>query len=60
MFQDGHTENNVQWAEPMLEEIRKNPRTVIQPHVDQIDQWTIEYVASSAVVPRGGFSWDLR
>jgi polypeptide N-acetylgalactosaminyltransferase len=60
MFQDGHTENNVQWAEPLLEEIRKNPATIIQPHVDAIDQWTFQYEGSTSVVPRGGFSWDLR
>ncbi|ELU15388.1 hypothetical protein CAPTEDRAFT_224548 [Capitella teleta] len=60
MFQDGHTENNVQWAEPLLEEIKRNPKVVIQPHVDAIDQWTIQYEPSSSVVPRGGFSWDLR
>lgn len=60
MFQDAHMENNIQWAEPLLEEIRKNRKTVIQPHVDDIGQWTIEYRGSSGKVPRGGFTWDLR
>ncbi|KAK2190691.1 hypothetical protein NP493_73g00022 [Ridgeia piscesae] len=60
MFQDAHTENNVGWLEPLLEEFRKNPQTVIQPHVDQIDPDTIEYQASGSHVPRGGFTWDLR
>jgi len=61
-FQDGHTENNAGWAEPLLAEIHKNPKTVIQPSVDQIEQWTIEYVGGYGIgsVPRGGFSWDLR
>ena len=58
--QDAHTENNVGWLEPMLEEIRKNPQTVIQPHVDEVDPDTINYQASGNHVPRGGFSWDLR
>ena len=48
------------WAEPLLEEIRKNPRTIIQPEVDQIEAMSMEYIGSSGVVPRGGFSWDLR
>ena len=60
MFQDAHTEANVQWAEPLLEEIRKNPKTIIQPNVDQIEQFTLEYIGNHGPVPRGGFSWDLR
>jgi len=57
-FQDGHTENNAGWAEPLLAEIVKNPQTVIQPS----DQWTIQYIGGYSIgaVPRGGFSWDLR
>ena len=60
--QDAHTENNAGWAEPLLWEIVKNPQTVIQPSVDQIDAWTIEYLGGYSIgaVPRGGFSWDLR
>ncbi|ESN97851.1 hypothetical protein HELRODRAFT_85110 [Helobdella robusta] len=60
MFQDAHTESNVQWAEPLLHEILKNPKVVIQPHVDQIEQFTLEYIGNAGPVPRGGFSWDLR
>lgn len=60
MFQDAHTEANVQWAEPLLEEIVKNPKTVIQPNVDQVEAMTIQYLGGRPIVPRGGFSWDLR
>lgn len=61
-FQDAHTEANVGWAEPLLYEIMKNPKTVIQPNVDQIDAMTIEYIGGRGIgaVPRGGFTWDLR
>ncbi|CAD5123196.1 unnamed protein product [Dimorphilus gyrociliatus] len=59
-FQDAHTEANVQWLEPLLNEILKNPRTVIQPYVDEIDTKTLEYRGSTGRVSRGGFSWDLR
>lgn len=60
MFQDAHTEANVQWAEALLHEIWKNPETVIQPEVDQIEAFTLRYIGGTGVVPRGGFSWDLR
>ena len=60
MFQDAHTEANVGWAEPLLVEIKRNPSAVIQPEVDQVEAHTIEYIGSSGIVPRGGFSWDLR
>src|SRR6218665_1157666 len=60
MFQDAHTEANVQWAEPLLEEIVKNPKTVIQPNVDQVEANTIQYIGGRPIVPRGGFSWYLR
>ncbi|CAD5113898.1 DgyrCDS3057 [Dimorphilus gyrociliatus] len=59
-FQDAHTEANVDWLQPLLQEVIKNPRTVIQPEVDQIDAQTIEYKGGNNIVPRGGFSWDLR
>ena len=59
-FVDAHTEANIGWAEPLLEQIRENPQLVIQPHPDHINPDTIEYEVSSGTVPRGGFSWDLR
>ena len=61
-FQDAHTEANAGWAEPLLFEIMKNPKTVIQPTVDQIEANTIEYLGGKTIgaVPRGGFTWDLR
>lgn len=48
------------WAEPLLEEIRKNPKSIVQPEVDQIEAMTLEYIGATGIVPRGGFSWDLR
>ena len=60
MFQDAHTEANVGWAEPMLLEILKNPKTIVQPEVEVIDAWTLQYYQSKGTVPRGGWTWDLR
>lgn len=61
-FQDAHTECNAGWAEPLLYEIARNPMTVIQPSVDQIDASTIQYNGGYTIgaVPRCGFTWDLR
>lgn len=59
-FQDAHTESNVGWAEPLLAEIARNPKVIIQPEIDQIDAQTLVYTAGTYNVPRGGFSWDLR
>ena len=60
MFQDAHTEANVGWAEPLLEEIRRDPKTIIQPSVEQVEAHTLEYIAAGDSVPRGGWTWDLR
>ena len=60
IFQDGHTECNVGWLEPLLAEIKADYRKVLQPSIDAIETYDIGYIGSSGTVPRGGFSWDLR
>ncbi|CAH1787478.1 unnamed protein product [Owenia fusiformis] len=60
IFLDAHTECNVGWLEPLLNEIYHNPRTVLQPSIDGIHQYSIGYSGQSGLVPRAGFSWDLR
>ena len=59
IFLDAHTEANVGWLEPMLDEIKRNPNTVVQPFVDAIDDKTIEYTQPPTIY-QGAFSWDLR
>ena len=59
VFLDAHTECNKGWLEPLLEEIRLNPNSVLQPFVDGIDAWSIDYNAAPSIY-RGSFSWDLR
>jgi polypeptide N-acetylgalactosaminyltransferase len=60
MFQDAHTECNAGWLEPILAEIQRNPKAVLQPHIDRIDPWSIDYRNDMEWYPIGAFGWDLR
>ena len=48
----------------MLEYIKAHPQTIVQPAVDTIDQWSIEYEQRSHSTTedmwRGVFLWDMR
>ena len=59
LFQDAHTECNVGWLEPLLDDLMKHPQSVIQPFVDGVDRLTLEFAAPPTYY-RGAFSWDLR
>lgn len=61
VFQDGHTECNVGWLEPLLEQIVKNRKTIVQPVIDNIHSSNLFYEgAKVGAVPRSSFTWDLR
>lgn len=59
IFLDAHTEVNVGWLEPLLDQIRSNRKQVIQPFIDGIDMNTLHY-GSPPVYYKGAFSWDMR
>ena len=60
-LQDANTESNVGWWGPLLEEIDKNPRMIIQPVADSIDRQTLQYKPPfSGVWVRPGFSLALK
>lgn len=59
IFLDAHTEVNVGWLEPTLEELVNNPNQILSPFVDGIDAMTLEY-AAPRIYHKGAFSWDLR
>ena len=59
VFLDAHTEANVGWLEPLLQELVDHPSTITQPFVDGIDAWNINY-SSPPTIYKGAFSWDLR
>jgi len=59
IFLDAHTEVNVGWLEPLLEQLKRNRNQVIQPFIDGIDMKTLVF-ASPGIYYKGAFSWDLR
>ncbi|ELU15390.1 hypothetical protein CAPTEDRAFT_176329 [Capitella teleta] len=59
VFQDAHTESNVGWLPPLLDEIKRHPNAVYQPFVDGIDAMNL-YYESPIMYHKGSFSWDLR
>ncbi|ELU10682.1 hypothetical protein CAPTEDRAFT_169618 [Capitella teleta] len=60
VFLDANVEVNSHWLEPLLEELKKKPTTIVQPFVDGIDSNTMAYSAPQRPLFSGSFSWDLR
>uniref|UniRef100_A0A8C6W2L4 UDP-N-acetyl-alpha-D-galactosamine:polypeptide N-acetylgalactosaminyltransferase-like 5 n=1 Tax=Nannospalax galili TaxID=1026970 RepID=A0A8C6W2L4_NANGA len=58
VFLDSHCEVNKVWLEPLLHVIAKDPKIVVCPVIDVIDEMTLEYKTSPVV--RGAFGWDLK
>lgn len=49
------------WMEPLLDRIKMNPKTVVCPVIDVIDDNTFEYHYSKAYFTNvGGFDWSLQ
>ncbi|ESO08964.1 hypothetical protein HELRODRAFT_156550 [Helobdella robusta] len=59
IFLDAHSEVNEGWLEPLLDQLRKNPKQVLQPFIDGVDNMNLQFSAPS-VYFKGTFSWDLR
>ncbi|ESN98887.1 hypothetical protein HELRODRAFT_121380, partial [Helobdella robusta] len=59
IFLDAHSEANEMWLEPLLDEIRKNKKQVLQPFTDAIDAMSLE-IGEPGIYHKGSFSWDLR
>ncbi|XP_006150299.1 inactive polypeptide N-acetylgalactosaminyltransferase-like protein 5 isoform X2 [Tupaia chinensis] len=57
VFLDSHCEVNKVWLEPLLYAISKDPKVVVCPLLDYIDERTLEYKPSPVV--RGVFDWNL-
>ncbi|GAB6023495.1 UDP-N-acetyl-alpha-D-galactosamine polypeptide [Chamberlinius hualienensis] len=58
VFLDSHCEVNVDWLQPLLQIVMKNPNVVASPIIDVIDVDNFEYSGSSADL-KGGFDWSL-
>ncbi|VDK68976.1 unnamed protein product [Litomosoides sigmodontis] len=60
-YLDSHCECVEGWMEPLLDRIKKNPKTVVCPVIDVIDDNTFEYYYSKAYFTNvGGFDWSLQ
>ncbi|KAL4002171.1 Polypeptide N-acetylgalactosaminyltransferase 5 [Acanthocheilonema viteae] len=60
-YLDSHCECVEGWMEPLLDRIKKNPKTVVCPVIDVIDDNTFEYHYSKAYFTNvGGFDWSLQ
>ena len=59
LFLDAHSEVNVGWIEPILDQLVKNPKQVLQPFIDGIDNMNLAFAPPSNYF-KGTFSWDLR
>ncbi|MCP9258749.1 Polypeptide N-acetylgalactosaminyltransferase 5 [Dirofilaria immitis] len=60
-YLDSHCECLEGWIEPLLDRIKKNPKTVVCPVIDVIDDNTFEYHYSKAYFTNvGGFDWSLQ
>lgn len=57
IYLDSHCEVNDGWAEPLLDRIRRNRKTVAMPIIDAIDYETWEH--RTALLERGVFNWEL-
>jgi len=61
IFLDSHIEATIGWLEPLLNEIKRDDRTVVTPLIDVIDKTTFEYKYSrSTRVSVGGFDWNMQ
>ncbi|XP_003929936.2 inactive polypeptide N-acetylgalactosaminyltransferase-like protein 5 [Saimiri boliviensis] len=58
VFLDSHCEVNRVWLEPLLHAIAKDPKMVVCPVIDVIDDRTLKYKPSPVV--RGAFDWNLQ
>ncbi|KAF6199841.1 hypothetical protein GE061_006139 [Apolygus lucorum] len=59
VFLDGHCEVNEGWIRPLLDRIKRSPKSLVQPVIDPIDWDTFEYAPFNAMhhFPMGTFTW---
>ena len=58
-FLDAHCECTIGWLEPLLLEVKKNPKAAACPIIDVISDDTFEYSTGSDMT-WGGFNWKLQ
>lgn len=58
-FMDSHMEVNIDWLQPLLMEIKKDPKTIAMGHLDYILPDTFQYSFTPGYRSRYGFDWRL-
>lgn len=60
VFLDSHVEVTDGWLEPMSNRITQDPKNVVCPIIDVIDDDTMEFrMSERSVTAVGGFSWNM-
>lgn len=60
VFLDSHCEVNVDWLQPLVERLMRNPGTLVSPVMDVIDANSFEYRTTGGTDGlRAGFDWSL-
>ncbi|OQV25407.1 putative N-acetylgalactosaminyltransferase 9 [Hypsibius exemplaris] len=58
IFLDSHCEANVGWLEPLLQRIKDNPKHMLCPNVDAINDKSMSYSLNGGSAS-GAFTWSL-
>lgn len=59
VFLDSHTEVNVGWLEPILYQISKDPKSIVQPSIDVVKPETFIFEHYFRNNIRGHFQWSM-
>ena len=59
IFLDSHSEVSPHWLEPLLDELKKNPRVLYSPVIDWINPDTYEWSYATEILYSGVFTWDF-
>lgn len=60
VFLDAHTECNIGWIGPLLEQLEIDPKVIAVPSIDHIDPQNLQYIPwTDSHAVRGSFNWKL-
>ncbi|XP_033750178.1 inactive polypeptide N-acetylgalactosaminyltransferase-like protein 5 [Pecten maximus] len=59
-FFDSHMEVNVDWAQPLLQQIMADDRTIAMAQLDYVERNSLKYTFTKGYRTRYGFDWRLQ